>query len=84
MSFFICILYSLCLGCCLLGLYNNRFNANFLQRVALVMFAFWSTWRIWLVYQNGWGYPHEPLIATALSLFAVGTITKTISWKYKT
>lgn len=84
MSLFICTLYAIALLCCGLGLYNNRFDANLLQRIGLVLFAFWSVWRVTLIYKSGWGYPHEPMIATAIVLFAVGTVTKTLRWRHLT
>lgn len=81
MSLFVCVLYILSLIGCTFGLYHAKFNANFLQRVALILFAFWFVWRITLVYQHGWGYQHEPLIAMAIAIFTLGTIVKTLRWK---
>lgn len=81
MSFFICVIYVLTLILCTIGMYHNSFNANFLQRVALVMMAFWFVWRISLVFQHGWGYPHEQLIAMAMLVFAIGSTVKTLKWR---
>ena len=78
---YICAVYALILLTCVMGAFNPDYDANLLQRIALGMFAIWSVWRIQLVYQFGWGYPHEPMVATALLLYAIGSIMKTVRWK---
>ena len=83
MSFFICTIYVLTLVLCTFGMYHNSFNANLLQRIALVLMSFWFVWRISLVFKYGWGYPHEPLIASSMFLFALGSTVKTLKWNWK-
>ena len=47
------------------------------------MFAVWSAWRMGLVWRHGWGYPHEPLVASAMALYALGSAYKTIAYRFK-
>lgn len=81
MSLLVCTLYILSLIGCTFGMYHNRFNANFLQRLALILLAFWFVWRVSLISQKGWEYPHEILIAIAIAVFTLGTTLKTLRWK---
>ena len=61
----------------LLGLFNRSYDGNFIQRIALGLLVIWSVWRIYLMWHRGWSYPHEPMIATALWVYALGTWIKT-------
>lgn len=78
---FVCILYCISLLGCAVGMYNGRYNANFLQRVALAILALWFAGRVVMVIKFGWAYPHEPFIALALALLALGTLIKTIHYR---
>lgn len=80
---YICTVYAVVLLACVAGAFNRHYDANLAQRVALSLFALWAAWRIRLVYDNGWGYPHEPMVATALLLYAVGSGFKTIKWRLR-
>jgi len=74
---YICIVYLFVLAACVLGAFNMTFNANVVQRVALFLLAVWAVWRFRLVLAYGWAYPHEPLVVTALGLYAAGTVLQT-------
>ncbi|WP_237173057.1 hypothetical protein [Paracandidimonas lactea] len=63
------------------GALSPQFDANMLQRIALCMVALWAAWRISLMLQHGWGFPHEPLVATALALYALGTLQKALGYR---
>lgn len=63
------------------GAFSSRFCANVAQQVALCMFALWAVWRIFLIMQHGWGFPHEPMVVTALALYAGGTIQKALHYR---
>lgn len=63
------------------GAFSPRFDANILQRLALGAFSLWGVWRIGLIWQDGWGFPHEWLVATAMALYAAGTVQKTLSYR---
>lgn len=77
---YICTVYAVVLLACAIGAFNRHYDANLLQRLALSMFALWAVWRIRLVYSHSWGYPHEPLVATALLLYAIGSGFKTLKY----
>lgn len=62
---------------CIAGQFSRSFNGNSFQRLGLAMAAIWALWRIQMLSNGTWGYPHEPLIATAMGLYAIGTIIKT-------
>ena len=36
-----------------------------------------------LVWRHGWGYPHEPLVASAMALYALGSAYKTIVFRLR-
>ena len=80
---YICALYVYVAVSCVIGAFSRVFCANLLQRLALACLGMWSVWRIQLVIESGWGIPHEPLIATSLGLYALGTMIKTFSWRWK-
>jgi len=82
-STYICAAYLLLFAACAAGAFSMNYNANLLQRVALSILAFWSVWRIDLIWDHGWGYPHEPVLATALMLYAIGSFVKTLHWRWK-
>lgn len=77
---YICLIYTFMLIATAVGAFSRAFDANVVQRVALLMFAVWSAWRVQLILERGWGYPHEPLVATAMGMFAVGTIMKSLHY----
>ena len=78
---YVIVIYALLFPLALWGAFSSLFSANLCQQVALTMFALWSVWRISLVIDKGWGFPHEWLIATAMLLFALGTVQKT--WLFR-
>ena len=80
MNAYICLAYVMLFCACLAGAFSCLFEANLLQKLALAILAFWSVWRIGVVYEHGWGYPHEPVVATGFALYVVGSIWKT--YKY--
>lgn len=82
-SIYVCTAYVVVCAACIAGAFSRDYSANLLQRLALAIFALWSTWRAQLVYEYGWGYPHETLVATALLLYAAGSALKTLRWKRK-
>lgn len=63
------------------GSLNRDFDANIMQRIAMGLLALWAVWRIILIWDYGWSYPHEPVMVTALGIYAVGTITKMIHYR---
>ena len=79
-SAYVCAAYVIVLLACVVGAFDRDYDANLLQRLALFIFAMWSAWRIQLVSANGWGYPHEPLVASALLMYAAGSVYKTLKW----
>ena len=74
--------YTLLFIACLVGVFSKDYQANLLQRLSLSTLAFWSIWRIGLVWEYGWGYPHEVVIATSLIMYAIGSLIKTLKWKF--
>ena len=62
---------------CIAGQFNRPFDGNSFQRLGLAMAAIWSIWRIQMLNTGPWGYPHEPLLATSMGLYAIGTLIKT-------
>lgn len=62
---------------CIAGQFNRSFNGNSFQRLGLAMAAIWALWRIQMLSNETWGYPHEPLLATSMGLYAIGTLLKT-------
>lgn len=80
-SLYVCTAYAVLLLICTAGAFSRAYAANLAQRVALGMFALWSAWRIELVLRYGWGYPHEPMVASALLLYALGSLFKTWTWR---
>lgn len=81
MAYYICGAYVVLFIVCLFGAFSKNYSANFMQSTAILLFALWAAWRIGLVWKFGWGYPHEPLVATALLLYSVGSFLKT--WNYR-
>ena len=62
---------------CIAGQFNRSFNGNSFQRLGLAMASIWAIWRIQMLSNGTWGYPHEPLLATSMGLYALGTLIKT-------
>lgn len=77
---YVCTAYAVVVLCCVVGAFNRTYDANLAQRIALALFALWSVWRIQLVSQHGWGYPHETMVVSALLLYAVGSASKTLKY----
>ena len=77
MTTYLSLIYLWLTMICFIGCVNESFDGNSWQRAALGMAALWAVWRIYLLSISTWGYPHEPLIATAMGLYAVGTLIKT-------
>ena len=80
---FVVLAYAVFLSACTVGAFSRAFQANLAQRLALALFAVWSAWRMGLVWRHGWGYPHEPLMAAAMALYALGSAYKTIAYRFK-
>ena len=80
---FVLAAYAVFLSACTVGAFSRAFQANLPQRLALALFAVWSAWRMGLVWRHGWGYPHEPLVASAMALYALGSAYKTIAYRFK-
>lgn len=80
LSYYVCTAYAVLLLVCAAGAFSRAYAANLAQRFALAILAVWSAWRIELVLSNGWGYPHEPVVASALLLYALGSVHKTIKF----
>lgn len=83
MATYIIGLYVLVISATMWGAFSVRFNANLLQRFALFGFSLWSVWRISLILDYGYSWPQEPVMVTALALYAMGTIKKTLDYKRK-
>ena len=81
LSYYVCTAYAVVLLVCVVGAFSSAYAANLAQRLALAMLAVWSVWRIELVMAHGWGYPHEPVVASALLLYALGSVHKTLKHK---
>ena len=80
---FVVLAYAVFLSACTVGAFSRAFQANLAQRLALALFAVWSAWRMGLVWRHGWGYPHEPLLASAMALYALGSAYKTIVFRLR-
>ena len=80
---FVVLAYAVFLSACTVGAFSRAFQANLAQRLALALFAVWSAWRMGLVWRHGWGYPHEPLVASAMALYALGSAYKTIIFRLR-
>ena len=75
---FVVLAYAIFFTACTVGAFSRTYSANLAQRLAMALFAVWSAWRMGLVWRHGWGYPHEPLVASAMALYALGSAYKTI------
>lgn len=62
---------------CIARHFNRSFNGNSFQRLGLAMASIWAICRIQMLSNGTWGYPHEPLLATSMVLYAIGTLIKT-------
>ena len=80
---FVVLAYAVFLSACTVGAFSRAFQANLAQRLALALFAVWSAWRMGLVWRHGWGYPHEPLVASAMALYALGSAYKTTVFRLR-
>lgn len=80
-AIYICLIYTFVLIISAVGAFSRAFDANVTQRFALTMFAVWSAWRVQLILEGGWGYPHEPLVATAMCVYAIGTVQKALHYQ---
>lgn len=74
---YLIICYLFLAAVCFIGQVNGSFNGNLLQQAGLALGVIWCVWRVYLLSVSTWGYPHEPLIATAMGLYALGTVMKT-------
>ena len=77
MTIYLMTIYGFVALMCIAGQFNRPFNGNSFQRLGLAMAAIWSIWRIQMLNNGPWGYPHEPLLATSMGLYAIGTLIKT-------
>ncbi len=80
---FVVLAYAVFFTACTMGAFSRAYSANLAQRLALAMFAVWSAWRMGLVWRHGWGHPHEPLVASAMALYALGSAYKTIIFRLR-
>ena len=80
---FVVLAYAIFFTACAVGAFSRTYSANLAQRLALALFAVWSAWRMGLVWRHGWGYPHEPLVASAMALYALGSAYKTIVFRLR-
>lgn len=81
MMVYICTIYVFVLCASVHGAFSPMFEANLIQKIGLLLFAFWAAWRIEIIVTAGWGYPHEPVVATAMALYAGGTIRKAFHYQ---
>lgn len=79
--YYVVAVYAMTLPAAAWGALSPRFDANLLQRVALFGFSLWSVWRISLILDFGYSWPHEPVVVTALALYAAGTVQKTLAYR---
>ena len=80
---FVVLAYAIFFTACTVGAFSRAYSANLAQRLALALFAVWSAWRMGLVWRHGWGYPHEPMVASAMALYALGSAYKTIIFRLR-
>ena len=80
---FVVLAYAIFFTACAVGAFSRTYSANLAQRLAIALFAVWSAWRMGLVWRHGWGYPHEPLVASAMALYALGSAYKTIVFRLR-
>lgn len=80
MSTYVIITYIGIFVACLAGAFSNAYCANLLQRVALSTLAFWTVWRMGLIYERGYSTEHEAIVGTALALYAIGSLVKTLKF----
>ena len=80
---FVVLAYAIFFTACTVGAFSRAYSANLAQRLALAMFAVWAAWRMGLVWRHGWGYPREPLVASAMALYALGSAYKTIVFRLR-
>ena len=80
---FVVLAYAIFFTACTVGAFSRTYSANLAQRLAMALFAVWSAWRMGLVWRHGWGYPHEPLVASATALYALGSAYKTIIFRLR-
>ena len=80
---FVVLAYAIFFTACTVGAFSRTYSANLAQRLAMALFAVWSAWRMGLVWRHGWGYPHEPLVASAMALYALGSAYKTIVFRLR-
>lgn len=76
------IAYALVFVTCLAGAFSDCYSANLLQRLGIFMLAIWAVWRIQVVWKYGCDSPQEPLLASALALYAAGSLLKTLVWNH--
>ena len=80
LNLYICAAYALVFTACVAGAFSENYCANLLQRIALSTLAFWVVWRAGLILERGWGGMHEPVVATALALYSIGSLIKTLKF----
>ena len=82
-SSFVVLAYAIFFTACAVGAFSRTYSANLAQRLAMALFAVWSVWRMGLFWSHGWGYPREPLVASAMALYALGSAYKTIVFRLR-
>lgn len=80
---YICTAYLVVFAACIGAAFSHLYKANLLQRIAVSMIGIWVAWRVVLIWEHGWDYPHEPVIATALAVYALGSVLKTAIYRYR-
>lgn len=81
--FYTCAAYSIVLFVCVIGAFDKHYDANLAQRLALGVLSLWIVARVDYIHAYGW-MMHEPILATGLALYAIGSVAKTLKWRYKT
>ena len=81
-SFYTCAAYSVVLVFCVIGAFDRHYDANLAQRLAMGVLSLWIVARIDYIRDYGWML-HEPLLATGLACYAIGSVVKTLKWRHK-
>lgn len=74
---YLTILYIFIYISTLLGLLNRTYDSTLLQRLGLAVIGLWCIWRIYMFSYSEYDYPHEPVIATGMAIFSLGSWKKT-------
>lgn len=78
--FYTCAAYSIVLVVCVIGAFDEHYDANLAQRFAMGILSLWVVARVDYIHSYGWML-HEPILATALALYAAGSVAKTLKWR---